>query len=752
MSGGTKIGKAVKEADVLLVGPGPVAVTIRYDFATMCAPMVTCKGRGAVAGLMERLAQSHSIPVQDASGCVWQFETLEEGEEIPHSLFDFVAAALGAAFKAGAKRRRRKTMERRTSKRKGAKRPVPFSSSDEILGAALDMFLARHDLPAGRKKVAAMHTERWHRSFAATPDSVHLRAELAKHRLTRLETELVVGLILLDLGLVPSEMDRYLMNLAEFVALTGLEKLQARRALAEDGRLHDLGLIWGGGRSHHVSAPLLKALSCGDGSLKAGWLVESEADLYRKLRLLTVACSRKARAMLNSADEHSCDDTPLGSALHEDLPHRSDFAYDAHCEIAYLSTRLSLTLAEHPEWHLRSLLDYNGLGQEPAQQAMRLILLTLLGRELAHLPAEAPLFTGGGLAMAATDLEPMAGARPAESLRLLTTNGFLVQQGLIQPCGGNHMLLNETPETLAEVKFELTEKSLEILGRERDAAQRRLFQAGSVRSAKVRMEQLVLSERTRKALDMALAQARHSAVLMTAWGLNDVLSYGKGVTLLFSGPPGVGKTACAEAIASELGCPILVADYSRVQNCLVGMTEKNVVRTFREAGMYNAVLFWDEADAMFYNREAASQTWEVREVNVLLQELEKFSGVCILATNRKVSLDPALDRRISMKIEFERPDRAMRRRIWERMIPRKLPMATDVSLDALAGELLSGGEIKNVVLNAARLALARSMDGPVGIADFRAALAMETTGRWGEPCQGKIGFRGAAERMEGTQA
>jgi len=94
----------------------------------------------------------------------------------------------------------------------------------------------------------------------------------------------------------------------------------------------------------------------------------------------------------------------------------------------------------------------------------------------------------------------------------------------------------------------------------------------------------------------------------------------------------------------------------------------------------------------------------------------------------------------------------MRRRIWERMIPRKLPMATDVSLDALAGELLSGGEIKNVVLNAARLALARSMDGPVGIADFRAALAMETTGRWGEPCQGKIGFRGAAERMEGTQA
>jgi len=644
-------------------------------------------------------------------------------------------------------------MKRRASKRRWVKRPAPFASSDEILGAALDMFLARRGSRGSPGGKAAVLAEYWHRSFALTPEAVYLRAELARHGLCKLETELVVGLILLDLGMAPDCLEKYGCNVAEFVALSGLEKLQARRALAEDGRLHELGLIWGNGRSHHVAVPMLKALSCGDGSLKAGWSVDTEAGLYKKLRLLTAACNRKARAMLHNAAEYAeyeDDDASIPLEFCDDFKNRR--AYEAHCEIVYLYTRLNLTMAEHPEWKLKALLGHNALGEEIDSQAMQFILLALLGRELEHLPADVPLFTGGGLAMASLDLQPAMAVKSATNLRLLSASGFLVQQGLIQPCGGNHMLLNETPETLAEVKFELTEKSLGILGRERDAAQRRLFHVGFVRSAKVRMEQLVLSERTRKALDMALAQVRHSAVLMTAWGLNDVLSYGKGVTLLFSGPPGVGKTACAEAIASELGCPILVADYSRVQNCLVGMTEKNVVRTFREAGMHNAVLFWDEADAMFYNREAASQTWEVREVNVLLQELEKFNGVCILATNRKVSLDPALDRRISMKIEFERPDRAMRRRIWERMIPRKLPMATDVSLDALAGELLSGGEIKNVVLNAARLALARSTNGPVGMADFRAALAMETTGRWGEPCQGKIGFRGAAERMEGTQA
>jgi ATP-dependent 26S proteasome regulatory subunit len=125
---------------------------------------------------------------------------------------------------------------------------------------------------------------------------------------------------------------------------------------------------------------------------------------------------------------------------------------------------------------------------------------------------------------------------------------------------------------------------------------------------------------------------------------------------------------------------------------------------------------------------------------VLLQELERFDGVCILSTNRKVTLDPALERRIAVKVEFERPDLNIRREIWRRMIPDKMPLL-DVDIEQLAARDLTGGEIKNVVLNAARIALAREGKGPVTMADFERAIAMETTNRWSKQGGGPIGFQ-----------
>ena len=214
--------------------------------------------------------------------------------------------------------------------------------------------------------------------------------------------------------------------------------------------------------------------------------------------------------------------------------------------------------------------------------------------------------------------------------------------------------------------------------------------------------------------------------------------YGRGVTLLFSGPPGVGKTACAEATASRLRRDIIVADYAELQSCWVGQTEKNIVRIFRQAADDDAVLFWDEADGMFFDRDGASRSFEVRDVNVLLQELERFNGLCILSTNRKPTLDKALERRIAIKIEFEPPDRARRLEIWTVLIPAKLPLATDVSTANLAEHELTGGEIKNVVLNAARIALVRGPRSRVTAFDFDRAIAMETGARWS--CKGKMGF------------
>jgi SpoVK/Ycf46/Vps4 family AAA+-type ATPase len=201
----------------------------------------------------------------------------------------------------------------------------------------------------------------------------------------------------------------------------------------------------------------------------------------------------------------------------------------------------------------------------------------------------------------------------------------------------------------------------------------------------------------------------------------------------------VGKTACAEGIASDLGKAIVVASYAEIQNLFVGETEKNITRVFRQAREEDAVLFWDEADAIFFDRDQASRQWEVREVNVLLEELERHPGLCVLATNRKVSLDPAVERRITIKVEFAAPDREMRREIWRKLLPPRMPLAPDVDLDALAEYELVGGEIKNVLLNAARLALDRSPRGAVRRSDFEAALEMDRAGRWGRV--EAIGFR-----------
>jgi SpoVK/Ycf46/Vps4 family AAA+-type ATPase len=197
--------------------------------------------------------------------------------------------------------------------------------------------------------------------------------------------------------------------------------------------------------------------------------------------------------------------------------------------------------------------------------------------------------------------------------------------------------------------------------------------------------------------------------------------------LLFYGPPGTGKTATAEALAHELGRSLIVADYAKIQNCYVGVTEKNIVRIFQEAQRKKAVLFWDEADAMLYDRDDAGPNWEVRDVNVILQEIERFEGVCILATNRRQKLDKALSRRISIQVEFKRPQTvAERLRIWNAMIPPKLPLDSNVDLEALASEDLSGGEIKNVLLNAARFAASRKdADHKLNATDFDQAVRWE---------------------------
>jgi hypothetical protein len=223
---------------------------------------------------------------------------------------------------------------------------------------------------------------------------------------------------------------------------------------------------------------------------------------------------------------------------------------------------------------------------------------------------------------------------------------------------------------------------------------------------------VVLPPSTRRALDNALLQIRKHDVLFGQWGLGERHESGLGLAFNFAGPPGTGKTICAEAIAHALGKSLLVVRYNELESQWAGATAKNVAAVFASATEQDAVLFFDEADAIAGRRFTSVDQGYQREanavVNVLLRELEDFPGVVIFATNLAANFDPAFERRIRTHILFEQPGPEEREKIWRVQIHhRKTPLAPDVDFAALAERYpASGGDIKNAVLKAAQLAIA----------------------------------------------
>lgn len=225
-------------------------------------------------------------------------------------------------------------------------------------------------------------------------------------------------------------------------------------------------------------------------------------------------------------------------------------------------------------------------------------------------------------------------------------------------------------------------------------------------------DDVILPAETRRTLNEALAQVRNHSLIFGRWGLGERHATGLGLAFNFAGPPGTGKTICAEAIAHALGMKLLVVDYAEVESMWMGETPKNVVKAFRSAAEQNAVLFFDEADAIAVRRSSGGALPQEREgnvtTNVLLRELESFNGVVIFATNLAANFDPAFERRIRTHVRFLMPGAEERERIWRVQIhPRKTPLAEDVDFMNLAERFaLSGGEIKNAVLKAAAAAAA----------------------------------------------
>ncbi|MEO8201453.1 MAG: AAA family ATPase [Gemmatimonadota bacterium] len=221
---------------------------------------------------------------------------------------------------------------------------------------------------------------------------------------------------------------------------------------------------------------------------------------------------------------------------------------------------------------------------------------------------------------------------------------------------------------------------------------------------------VVLPALTRRALDHALAEVKSQGLIYVRWGLGERHATGLSVAINFAGPPGTGKTICAEAIAHALDKELLVVRYAEMESMWMGETPKNVAAVFRLAADHDAVLFFDEADAIAARRSTGVHHAQMREsntiVNVLLRELEAFNGVVIFATNLAANFDPAFERRIRTHVLFEMPGASERERIWRAQVhPTKTPLAGDVDFQALAVRFeASGGDIKNAVLKAAAAA------------------------------------------------
>jgi AAA+ superfamily predicted ATPase len=221
---------------------------------------------------------------------------------------------------------------------------------------------------------------------------------------------------------------------------------------------------------------------------------------------------------------------------------------------------------------------------------------------------------------------------------------------------------------------------------------------------------LVLAPDLQAQLREICARVATREAVRSDWAAGSVHARVIGVTALFCGPSGTGKTLAAEAIAHELGYDMYRIDLASIVSKYIGETEQNLDRVFAAAEHANAVLFFDEADALFGKRSAvkdAHDRYANIEVAYLLQKMEQFDGLAILASNLKQNLDEAFARRLTFSVNFPFPEQAHRRQLWESLWPPKAPRGADIDFDWLAREYrLSGGHIRNALLAAAHLAAA----------------------------------------------
>jgi SpoVK/Ycf46/Vps4 family AAA+-type ATPase len=228
-------------------------------------------------------------------------------------------------------------------------------------------------------------------------------------------------------------------------------------------------------------------------------------------------------------------------------------------------------------------------------------------------------------------------------------------------------------------------------------------------------------------LDELTSRARHRERVLGEWGMAGSGGRGAGLTALFAGDSGTGKTLSAEVVARDLGLDLYVIDLATVVDKYIGETEKNLDRIFSEADRVNGVLLFDEADAIFGKRSEvkdARDRYANVEIAYLLQRMERFDGLAVLTTNLRANLDDAFLRRLDVIVDFPMPEEEQRLRLWDLHLPPPVPRTDDIDFDFLASAFrLSGGNIRNVCVAATFLAAAD--DRPVSMADLVRATERE---------------------------
>ncbi len=221
-------------------------------------------------------------------------------------------------------------------------------------------------------------------------------------------------------------------------------------------------------------------------------------------------------------------------------------------------------------------------------------------------------------------------------------------------------------------------------------------------------EDLILGDEQKRQMRMVCDQMKYRDVVGEEWGFHRKTPYGRGLSVLFYGPPGTGKTMAAQVMANELGLDLYRIDISQMVSKYIGETQKNISRLFHKAKDINALLFFDEADSLFAKRSEAKDSHD-RNANAetahLLQKLEDYEGITVLATNYLNNIDDAFKRRMKFIIHIAFPEPEVRLRLWNSILPKQARCEEELDLEFFAEHFeLSGSSIKEIMINAAYLA------------------------------------------------